>query len=488
MSGVKTSPIPWYPVAFAATYVLNLWVDSGVSVMAVTRSLAVAIAGTAVLLLLTAAVTRRRHLAGIVALVVLLLLLSRGLLYTIGVIVLVVAAGLAALQWGRIRRRPITWAEVTSALNIVCGLLLVVVLAGGVLRGTFVAAVTDIQQGSGTFDASTGERAEAPSIYVLLLDGYPRADSYERLFGADNQAFLEALEGRGFEVAEESESNYMFTQLTLTSMFQMQPLTHIAELDPVAAGTSVGNLPMRRLINDNPVFDFLRDRGYRIVTSSPGYEHVTLRQADVYLDEGQVNEFEYQLLRFTTAQRVVNFVAPDFFADQQRDRIRSGFEHFSAVVTGDSRPTFGFIHVPSPHLPVVFRSDGSDAYLPPSDDIFDWAEIDPVTGDAYVDQLAFINRRVLDLLDQALANDAPGGESVIIVMSDHGAAPRPPIFVGEGTDDHYASFFAARTPGRSGVFGDTITPINVFPRLFNTYFGTDLDEWPDERYPWAGAR
>ena len=105
---------------------------------------------------------------------------------------------------------------------------------------------------------------------VLLLDGYPRADWYGRLFGGDNSAFLDGLEARGFSVADESTSNYMFTQLTLASMFHMRPVPEIPELEPVLNGSMHGHPRLRNTINDNPVFDFLRDRGYRIVTFGPG--------------------------------------------------------------------------------------------------------------------------------------------------------------------------------------------------------------------------
>jgi hypothetical protein len=481
--------IPWYPIAFVATYVLNLWIEAGVSVLAVTRSLAIAVVGAALLLVLLSVLSRRPHLAGLITLGAILVLLSRGPVYIAALIVLVVAATLAALLWGRIRRRSITWPEVTRSLNVVSGLLLVVVVLNGVPRGTLGAVMIDLQQGRSTLEESSDvPSTDLPSIYILMLDGYPRADSLARLFGADNTPFLHELRDRGFMVADRSRSNYMFTQLTLTSMLHMKPLSEITSLQPAAAGEAPSDALTREVLNRNPVFEMLRSQGYRIVTSSPGFEHVALRQSDVYLDDGQMNDFEYHLLRFTTAQRIVNLVDPDFFADQLRDRILSGFDHFADVTASTGVPTLGFVHVPSPHLPVVFAEDGSDAELAPSEDIFDWPEIDPVTRDAYARQLDYLNAEILDVVDHALASQPPGAEPIIILMSDHGAAPRPAVFIGEGTDDHYASFFAARAPGAADLFGDDVSPINVFPRLLNAYLGADLEEWPNERYHGVGGR
>lgn len=483
----QLNDVPWYPVAFAATYVLNLWVDSGVSVLAITRSLMVAMVAAGLILGVLAIVTRRPHLAGVLSLLAILVLLSRGPLYMAGLLTLAVAAALAVRLFGRIRRRPIVGKDITRALNAVSGVLLAVVLAGGMVRGTFGAVPADLQQGRGTLqegDAPTP--SDLPSIYVLMLDGYPRADSLERLFGGDNSSFLEELRARGFFVAENSESDYMFTQQTLTSMFHMKPLSEIKPLEPLADGSSEANPLMRQVLNDNPVFALARGQGYRVVTSSPGFEHVALRQSDVYLDDGQLNDFEYHLLRFTNAQGIVNLLAPDFFADRQRDRIRSGFEHFVEVTANETRPTLAFIHLPTPHLPVVFGSDGSDAPLPPSADIFDWPEIDGRTRDAYVRQLTYLNARIIDVVDSALRANRSGVEPIILVMSDHGAAARPAVFVGPGTDEHYATFFASRTPDGSDPFGEDISPVNVFPRLFNAYLGTDLPEWPNDRYAGVG--
>ena len=235
-------------------------------------------------------------------------------------------------------------------------------------------------------------------------------------------------------------------------------------------GTAAANPLMRTTLNDNPVFAVMREHGYRVVTSSPGYEHVALRQSDVYLDDGQLNEFEYHLLRFTTVQSVANLVAPNFFADQHRDRVRSGFEHFEQIVTSDGEPTFAFIHLPSPHLPVVFDAAGGRSSLPPSEDIFRWDTIDSETRGAYGEQLAYVNSEVLRLVDVALGAREADEQPIIVVMSDYGAAPRPAVFEGEGTPEHYANFFAAYTPGSEALFPDDVSPVNVFPLLFNRYF------------------
>jgi hypothetical protein len=480
--------VPWYPMLFAAAWVLNLWVETGVSLLAIVRSLAIVEAGVGLLLLIAILASRRPHLAGVISVAAFGLLVSRNPSQALSIAALTVVVPLAVWQWARIRHRAFSWPRLTRALNLLCSLILLLVLFGGIGRGTLAAVPVDLSQRSPTAAsgvASVGATEESPDIFILLLDGYPRADWYGHIFDGDNAAFLGELEARGFSVAGESTSNYMFTQLTLASMFHMRPVPEIPELVPVLNGAAPGHPRLRNTINDNPVFDALREHGYGIVTYGPGYEHVALRQADVYLDGGQLNDFEYELLRSTTIERIVLGIDPGFMAAQVRDRTRDGLDAFATVTAEDGGPTFAFVHLPVPHLPVVFAADGGAAPLPPSGHIYGEADEDQLPAAAYRSQLEFLNRRVLELVDGL--ESRPGEEPIVIIMSDHGAERRPQVFESDGNAGHYANLFAARTPGATDVFPADHSPINTFPRLFNAYFGMELGEWPDERYPWIAS-
>ena len=484
--------LPWYPVAFAATYVINLWVESGVSVFAITRSLAVVVVATGVLLLLLAFVSRRPHVAGAATLLVSAVLVSRGALNTLAVLVLAVAMPLALLLWGRIRRTPLTWGSFTRSLNVFSGFLLLVVLVGGVTRGTYSALVADLV-GSERASApgQTEGAADRPDILILLLDGYPGDDSFTRLFGGDNSGFGDALEARGFEVMRNTESNYTFTQATLTSMLHMRPLHEIPELAPIMSGDSAAYPLMRVTLNQNPSFDLLRDRGYQVITSSSGYEHVTMRGADEFLDDGSLNEVERHLIRFTTLHRIVDILAPEALADQHRKRIIASFEFFSRVGADlGAQPTFALIHVPSPHPPVVLDAQGELLVPPPREGVLDRLPIAEDGRAAYRAQLAFINRKALAAIDDVDSQADANHDPIIIVMSDHGAAPQTEVAEGRVSDDHFANFLAIRAPdGPQPALSAETTPVNLLSILFNTYLKTAYPMWPDERYPaeWFGG-
>ncbi len=65
---------------------------------------------------------------------------------------------------------------------------------------------------------------------MILLDAFPgdRAATHATDYDAD--AFPAALTSRGFDVIRDSHSNYLETQLTLTSMFWMRHLVDIPAL------------------------------------------------------------------------------------------------------------------------------------------------------------------------------------------------------------------------------------------------------------------
>lgn len=483
--------IPWYPAILAAAYVLTLWVETGVSVFAILRALAIATAGAGLLVIITSLIIRRPHVAGFTSLIIGAILVSRGTQNLLAVVVLAAAVPGALILLARIRRRALSAPDATRSLNGLGTLLVGVILIGGLPRGALGALVEDVtNQGSPQLDVSPRSPGGPPDIIVLLLDGYPRADSLQRLFGAQNDAFIESLVDRGFTVTSANQSNYPYTQATLTSMLHMQPLDTIPALDPVEARETDDYPLLRLVLNRNPVFDVARSEGYSVVVTSPGYEHVTLRHADVYFDDGSLNEFERHLIRATPIQGIIDAVSPSALTDQHRQRTLSAFEFYDELFTATFGPTFALVHVPSPHLPIVIDGRGEVLADPPPIEAYREEPIGTAATEAYLAQLSYLNGRTLDSLDRALASSsARDREPILVIMSDHGAAA-PALPGGTWGPEHYANFFAIRWPeaDASSAFGDDTSPVNLYPILFNQLFGRDLPTWPNEPYQWRSDR
>ena len=82
---------------------------------------------------------------------------------------------------------------------------------------------------------------------------------------------------------------------------------------------------VREAINDNAMLDLLHGRGYEVEAIVSGWEQVTMREADRFMDGGQINEFEIGILRRSLVGHALESLAPDFVSAQQRDRITGVF-------------------------------------------------------------------------------------------------------------------------------------------------------------------
>ena len=78
---------------------------------------------------------------------------------------------------------------------------------------------------------------------------------------------------------------------------------------------------------------------------------------------------------------------------------------------------------------------------------------------------------------------------VIVVMSDHG--PGSDFSWTDPLDSDYvaraSNFMAAYTPGHPGLIGDRLTPVNLFPTLFDAYLGVHVDRQPDTIWAWRDS-
>lgn len=330
----------------------------------------------------------------------------------------------------------------------------------------------------------TGTRtADEPNIYVILLDGYPRADALEYAFGLDNSPFTSALAQRGFNVATASHSDYLWTHVSVPSALNMDYVENVPAMADVNDGRAPRQPTLRWTIADNPAFDDARAHGYTPIAVGSGFEEVAPRLADVYVDGGQLNEFEISLLNQTFLSDILEVVAPDFASAQQRDRIRYNLGVLPQIASAARDPVMVFAHVPAPHQPTVFGAGGSPVAVPLTRAYFADSPLergeDPTEfADRYRAQLPYLNELVLDAVDGILAaSDTP---PVIILFADHGSASAVDWNSPEAADadparllERTAAFFAALTPGHPDAFPNDISPVDIFRLLSDAYFGTD---------------
>jgi hypothetical protein len=335
--------------------------------------------------------------------------------------------------------------------------------------------------------------ATDPDIYMILLDGHARADVLTEHFGVDGAEFTASLESRGFQVASHSRSNYAITSETMGSMLNM---THLID-EPRMAGLLSGSDSaaqgpiLRDVINDTPTFDLLRSRGYVVESISSGYEEVSIREADRFIDTGELNEFEVGMLRRTIVGDVLQVVAPDFVSAQFRSRIQGALD--ALVESTDrpaDRPVFVFAHVPSPHPPWVYHADGSPRTVHDLESIY--ADTPASTGltlaelrQGYGEQVVDLDRRVLAMLDRLDGVIAERGRPAIVVAwSDHGS------WVDADNGDirlRFKNLLAIKSTSRQLVLDDRLTTTNLVGSLFTQLFGTAWEPQADTTFGF-GAR
>lgn len=493
----RPGPIPLHHIGFAAAFVLSAYVANSVSPFAMFRGLAVAVATAGIVWALAWLALRNAQTAALVATaVVAFLVFGRelaqitsnilGLLPVWQLVILgaplALALAVAARLAARSLRRPGGIGQWTSGLNALALVLTLLILATGVTNGTASQSLEDLQQGV-SLDAAP-DRADVsrqgPDIYVILLDGHARQDVLAQRYDYDLEPFLGGLEQRGFEVARASHSNYMFTQLTLTSMF------HRALLPVAALGTLVGGRPTnaaaREAVVRNPTFDFLRAHGYATVAFGTPYENIAMRQADVFVEGQPLNEFEQHLISSTFLLDMIRAAAPDLMPGAQRTAINAVFTNMPLVARDpDLGPRFVFAHVMAPHVPFVFGPHGEPVDIPVLR-VFEQYAAGMGLSQAefekrFADQTEYADARTLEAIDAILA--ASSQRPIIIVMSDHGARSRtfdPTTATADDLRERFGTLFAAYTPGQSDVFPPDVTPAQIMVDLLNAYFGTDFPQ------------
>jgi hypothetical protein len=453
------------PALVAASFVLTVFADSGYTLDSLPRPLGIAVLLVIALQFIVAVLARSLTIGSVVATLAMATVIDWRF-SALGV------AALAVLAFARVMNRRLAW----ESAAVVPVILFAISSGRAVMSEAFVPA--DLFPGNTIGAEPAAAQADRPNIYVMLLDGYPRADTLQAA-GFDNQPFLDELRDRGFNVASRSHGNYPFTSQVVTSMLQMK---HLPEIDGFSQPPPTSTGQMRAItdaIRSSPGIATLDRYGYRTLSAGLPGDPTTLRGVDEYLDPGMLTVFEHQVLRRSI---LWGFLEEPWVLPQLQVQVKQTFGIVADVASthGDG-PLFLFAHVMSPHAPFVFDREGQIPALSCEPDCERWtifAGAMPIPDDEYwaryTDQVSYINGLALDAVDAIVAADP---DAVVVLLSDHGARSGP-----HELEEWYRTFFAARTPGHDGLFGDEARSIEVLPRLLNAYLGESVAIAPDITY------
>jgi hypothetical protein len=336
---------------------------------------------------------------------------------------------------------------------------------------------------------------ETPDIYLIVLDGYGRSDVLDRLYGIDNSGFLEELIHRGFYIAEKSHSNYVQTPLSFSSFLNFGYINFATD---ITSERSINRLPLLDLINDSRAIKLLRNAGYKLISTDSGFQFTELIKSDVYLSPfgSGLSSFERFFLSTTAMDAFSASEGPISHwilkmiripgYDTHREGLLFSLDALTNQIPFFESPKFVVVHIVSPHPPFVFDRIGNSIksnrpYMPGDGEAFGGSSQE--YQQLYGQQLEYINLRILQAIDSILKNSK--SPPIIILQGDHGPGSllrRDSIEVSclwERSSTLNAYYFP---DGNFDRLYPSITPVNTFRVIFNSYFDTNYPLLPDRVY------
>jgi hypothetical protein len=379
-----------------------------------------------------------------------------------------VVFGVGAWWLHKRARRLESFSRVLNMVSII--LLVIPVIQIGAFewhRHRSITRMGNVATASVGQGVSSLPKDQLPDVYYIILDGYPRQDALLQYHHFDNSEFIKQLEAVGFYIPSCSQSNYAMTDLSLASSLNMN---YLEGLNP-----NIRAIDLADSIIDSETRQFLKGLGYNIVSFDSGIWFTEFQDADTYInidrsgissffDFTRLSEFEVLFVR-TTVLRIVEESKTawldSFFQKARKEDYERVLFEFDQLESSPSLPgpKFVFIHILAPHsYPFIFDANG--AFVVSN-------TVDPALGN----ELQFLNKRMLEAA-QAIITQSKN-PPIIIIQGDHGL----------DTEVRMAILIAYYFPNDgSRVLYPTITPVNIFRLVFNTYFGQKLPLLPDVSY------
>ena len=323
-----------------------------------------------------------------------------------------------------------------------------------------------------------GKSGWRPTIYLIVLDEYANSSILDEQVGFDNREFEDSLRRLGFTIPSLVRSNYTHTDLSLASLLNFTHLTALTrELGPKATDPFLPDY----LLANNRTVRFLKTQGYQFIFFPSAWWPATAHNSNADQEFHLWHDFDLrhalartELRRHLWGNSLLLAMGSPNMGDPEY--IEGTFEGLRRLDT-HGRPAFVFAHVLLPHTPYVFDAQCRPRTAP-----------DKRNRQLYLDQLRCADSLVLDVVTTLLRR--PGPPRVILLQGDHGtamlgfdSAPTAAGVTPAQARERFGAFGAYFLPGGGGrLFADTLTLVDVFPKVLDFYFGADLPIGPDDLY------
>lgn len=321
--------------------------------------------------------------------------------------------------------------------------------------------------------------------FYILLDGYGRTDTFERIFRFSNRDFIEQLEKRGFFVAKNAHSNYAQTELSLASALNLAP---IQELSEPSGDTARDRSRLDALIDHNRLSRELRKEGYQFFAVTTGFPSLLFKSADVRLVKGDGSAMFTTALLAKTPFPLGALLSGSQF-ETRRGYLRGGFRALESLAGPRKTPKFVYAHILAPHPPFVFGANGEPKNPKMPFGLFDANHFNAAGGtdedyiEGYRGLAQYVAKEVLRVIDTLLS--APGADPIIVIHGDHGPKSHVDQDKIEETDldELFSILMAVRAPDEvKSRLTDDLTPVNVYREILTRSYGRELPPLPNKSY------
>ena len=349
---------------------------------------------------------------------------------------------------------------------------------------SYQSGQTDVAKYGNTFPAleNLHPPTQLPDIYYIILDGYGQADMLSEVYNMDDPSFIDYLKGKGFYIADKSETNYIQTGLSLSSSMNFDYLPGFPE-------NSRDGRPIFNFIQHNRLQTIVEDLGYTTYSFQTAYEPTNLTHTDHFYNSTKVARMQalISLLMMNSVASVgveLDLIKLPLtsFAEQQNVFINNMAE--LNRIAGLPGPKFVFLHILIPHPPFIFNQQGpvtpNEAYILNDADLFQGTKGQYIAG--YKEQVDYLNQAMENSIDQVLRKSAQ--TPIIVIQGDHG----PGAYFRQTIKDtclreRFSILNAYLLPGiDKAKLYPSISPVNTFRLILSAYFGADLDLLPDQHY------
>jgi sulfatase-like protein len=382
-------------------------------------------------------------------------------------------------------KNPIGLNRTLDLISLFLIIFLVVQLLGSFVQEKL--AEREFAQKESTSQNISSADSSNRDVYYILVDAYSRSDLLMEGVHLDTSDFISELKKLGFYIPDCAQSNYDSTLPSMTATLSME------YLDALGIYYPADKMTIAPYLQRNLVMKHFKMMGYSTVAFKSLYPW--MEQEDVTysydyfkdasgMDSQAALNFQYLFLRTTLVRPLIQLLesnrkmtVPPFLSlwipvgnTLNSRNYRQYQQNVFALDTLQKMPDlpgkkFVYAHLLVTHQPFVFYPDGRFHPFLAQD------------YTAYRDQVIFANKRLLEIVKDLIAKSKPA--PIIVIQGDHS------YFDGANRVKILNAYYFPE--GGEKALYPTVTPVNTFRLIFNTYFGGQYPLLPDvSRYLDAG--